>query len=182
MDRERFSVVVHPVPTSGLWNDSHSWTFMGVWDDNDLSIGEDSWVSNHISLHIRFHEEQVRGLVAVAAILPPGEYTDQHGGVAGSYMSLRTSGSRQIAREISAVVERMHRMGWNGSDTYYEAISLMPWTPRDVPDDDSEALTRSLDTAYLQLLTRDMICLFFPDDVARWTGPEAEADPGSEPG
>lgn len=182
MDREQFSVVVHPVPTSGLWNDSHSWTFMGVWDDNYLSIGKDYWVSNHLSLHIRFNEDQVRGLVAVASILPPGEYTDHHAEVAGSYMSLRTSESRQVAAEISAVVERMHRMGRNGSDTYYEAFSLIPWTPPEVPDDDSEALTRSLDTADLRLLTWDMICLFFPDDVARWTGPEAEADPGPEPG
>jgi hypothetical protein len=182
MDRDQFSVVVHPVPTPGLWNDSHSWTFMGVWDDNYLSICEDSWVSNHISLHIRFNEDQVRGLIAVAAKLPSGEYTDQHGGVAGSYMSLRTSGSRQIAKEISAVVERMHRMGRNGSDTYYEAMSLIPWTPQEVSDDDSEALTRWLDTADLQSLTWDMICLFFPHNVARWSGPEAEADPGPEPG
>ena len=155
---------------------------MGVWDDNYLFIGEDCWVSNHISLHIRFDEEQVRGLVAVAAILPPGEYTDQHEGVAGSFMSLRTSGSRQIAREISAVVERMHRMGRNGSDTYYEAISLIPWTPQEIPDDDSEALARSLDTLNLQSLTWGIICLIFPDDVARWTEPEGDADTGKEAG
>ena len=149
MDREQFSVVVHPVPTSGRWNECHSWTFMGVWDDNYLSICQDSWVSNHIGLHIRFNEEQVRGLVAVAAKLPPGEYTDQHAGVSASYMSLRTIGSRQIAEEISTVVERMHRMGRNGSDTIYEAWSLIPWTPQEFPDDDSEARTRWLDTTDL---------------------------------
>jgi hypothetical protein len=49
-------------------------------------------------------------------------------------------------------------------------------------DDDSEALTSWLDTAALQSLTWDMIRLFFPDDVVRWSGPEAEAGPGPEPG
>jgi hypothetical protein len=182
MDREEFSVVVHPVPTPGLWNDSHSWTFMGVWDDNYLSIRQDSWVSNHISLHIRFDEEQVQGLVALAARLPPGEYTEQHEGVAASYMSLRASGSRRIAKEISAVVGRMYRMGRNGPDTYYEAMSLIPWPPQEVSDDDLEAQTGLLDATDLQYLTWDMIRLLFPDDVARWRETEAEAEPGPEPG
>jgi len=102
--------------------------------------------------------------------------------VAASYMSLRTSGSRQIAEEISTVVQRMHWTGRKGSDTIYEAWSLIPWTPQEFPDDDSEARTRWLDTTDLQYLTLDLLSLYFPDDVARWRAQEAEADPDPGPG
>ncbi len=181
VDRRQFTVLVHPVPTPGLWNDSHPWTFMGTWDDNYLLIGENFWVSNHLSLHIRFNDEQVRGLVAMAAFFPPGEYTDHHRGVASSYMSLCTSEARQIAEEISAVVEQMHRTRQNASDTYDKAISLIPCAPARVPDGASEELTHGPGTAGLRFLTGHLIRVFFHDDAARRIASQDEADPGPGP-
>ncbi len=107
MNRQQFAAAIRPISTRGLWNDDVPWTFFGVWDDNYLSIGRDYWMSGHLSLNIRFNQDQVRGLVAVASILPPGGYTDHHAAVAGSYMSLITNESRQVAAEISALVKRL---------------------------------------------------------------------------
>ncbi len=200
MNREQFSVVIHPIRTSGLWNDDDPWTFGGVWDDNYLSICEDYWVSNHLSLHIRFNEDQVRGLVALASILPPGEYTDRHASVAGSYMSLRTSESRQVAAEISTRLEHISsdmflrtdesRQVAAEIDALNERMRLITenlqsaapisGSGEEATEDTREVACRFLDNANLTDIYYHMDCLIFSEYGAGAARPDEEAEPGPE--
>jgi hypothetical protein len=112
--------------------------------------------------------------------LPPGEDTEPLADVAAHFLSLRTPDARRLADEISAVVERMHRMGRDGDDAISDAWSMIPWAPPESADDDREARARSLDNADLRFFTFALLSLHFPHDVVRRMIEGAEPDPEPE--